>query len=572
MEELYINGIKIDLKENTIAQTKQINDLGDLKDRQANYSNNIKIPMTPDNMLTFELLGITGSTTRKPYEANNIKYVVDGIELIVNGRGTIKSTDSYYNLVIYDGNIEMVDLLGDATLSDLDFTAYNHNLSRSLWLSSQNNTSGYIYPYGNYNGKVGGDPISGGVIYIDLQLVCFYVHTLFDMIFAQKGYTITGDIFTDSDYKSRVTTVNIGYDRTPSGVVIPINFNLLFGTTKQTDFVKDIMQRFGLMFRKVKMANEFEFVKYNDLLSDFNNADDWSGKYSNFLNESYTAPYSQANKMKYLYSENSNTKDFADGNLYIDNVNLPETNDLFTSIFTATEPQFFSNIETTNFWELNDLVYDVKEDGLRLFKLSTTNGLFVYDFTPDGTGTSSSTFTLRYLDFTSDLHFDNEILNYYSGIKSAFDDYKKITIECNLTLLDIYELDFFKLKYFEQLGRYYYLNKISNFKPYKKTKVELIQAVIGGVATPSYNIFESSSLSFSTSILACSDTSKTRIYYHNGVGYYPTIGDTVYYISLGTYFTLDGMDKYWRLGISGEVIENTMLVNSSGVVTNIVAC
>ena len=43
-----------------------------------------------------------------------------------------------------------------------------------------------------------------------------------------------------------------------------------------------------------------------------------------------------------------------------------------------------------------------------------------------------------------------------------------------ITPIDIYNIDFFKLKYIEQLGQYFYLNKVVNFRDKKLTKCELI--------------------------------------------------------------------------------------------------
>ena len=53
--------------------------------------------------------------------------------------------------------------------------------------------------------------------------------------------------------------------------------------------------------------------------------------------------------------------------------------------------------------------------------------------------------------------------------------YKAVTVMMNLSVLDYYSLDFFKLIYIKQLGQYYYMNKVSGFKEGRLTKVELIQ-------------------------------------------------------------------------------------------------
>ena len=151
MEELYINSVLVELTSGSISQTKQINDIGQLKDRQANYSNNIKIPKTSDNIATLGMLGLTGSSTRVPYQTVDVKYILDGVELIVNGKGIVKNINDYYNLVIYDGNISMSDLLGDKELKTLDFSAYNHTLTSTVFTSSFANTSGYIYVLGKFH-------------------------------------------------------------------------------------------------------------------------------------------------------------------------------------------------------------------------------------------------------------------------------------------------------------------------------------------------------------------------------------------------------------------------------------
>jgi hypothetical protein len=51
MKELYINGVLCDLneKDNPITLTYQVNDLAELKDRQAYSTNNFKLPPTQNN-------------------------------------------------------------------------------------------------------------------------------------------------------------------------------------------------------------------------------------------------------------------------------------------------------------------------------------------------------------------------------------------------------------------------------------------------------------------------------------------------------------------------------------------
>lgn len=50
--------------------------------------------------------------------------------------------------------------------------------------------------------------------------------------------------------------------------------------------------------------------------------------------------------------------------------------------------------------------------------------------------------------------------NNYKSFKDILNNYKKIDLVVNLSLIDIYNLDFFRLKYLKQTGRFYYVNNI----------------------------------------------------------------------------------------------------------------
>ena len=70
---------------------------------------------------------------------------------------------------------------------------------------------------------------------------------------------------------------------------VTINLDKLVGNTKRKDFIKDIMQRFGLMFREV--GDNYEFIRIKDLLIDRDNAEDWSSKFSDITIYQYQKQY-----------------------------------------------------------------------------------------------------------------------------------------------------------------------------------------------------------------------------------------------------------------------------------------
>jgi len=382
---------------------------------------------------------------------------------------------------------------------------------------------------------------------------------------------------------------------------VEIDFNELFGNVRQIDFVKDVMQRFGLIYRKVLNTDEFEFKTMKDLLSDKTNVEDWSDKYSGFLNETYKPNYGRDNIARYIYEGNEDSESYADGILTVDNVNLKSEADLFTSIFKATELN--GDLYQLNHWkedEVDDIIsYLPNDDGLRTFKINSSSDVLQYRFSENVLLPASYVGTIAYLNF-SNVYYQNELDSYYAEINVMLDNYKLMTVEINLSVLDIYKLDFFKLKYIKQLGQYFYLNKVIGFKNNKVTRVELVQVgesileygfmsvavegdseasatlvKLGGgemsvsvegdsEASASLSLgvtaFDMSNVGQSLEEDACSETADTE-HYHDGIGVDPAVNDTIYTDSGGTITKL-GNDEYFK--ISGNRV---IKINTSGVVT-----
>lgn len=63
--------------------------------------------------------------------------------------------------------------------------------------------------------------------------------------------------------------------------------------------------------------------------------------------------------------------------------------------------------------------------------------------------------------------------NYYKSFKDMLNNFKKVDLIANLSLIDVYNLDFFRLKYLKQTGRFYYINNLT----YSKGKVSKCEAL-----------------------------------------------------------------------------------------------
>ena len=626
MEELWLDGHRIDLPSKTVSQTLQINDLAELKDRQANYTNRFRVPMTPNNVKVFQYLGITGNLSRKPYERISAKLVVDGIELISSGYAQVKETNKNYEVVIYDGNISLYEELKGRRINGLNYQDLNHYLNLQSYEDSLSNTEGYIYGIGDF-----GLSYTSSYVNIERQAPSLFAHTIWNKIFTEAGFTYSGDFFVnDENFLNEVITPTKGYDVEDTTTSItalgsvntntinrnelngnnPINYedlfilnavsslndiqvinttddhyikvntggilridlginyslqdgnafikvklnnsiisyiNLIQGTnqtitkqlnlnvsendeirvemfsssrpgpeqefeefyelnvsasctmslssviggqlidfqaitpeTSQINFIQDIMQRFGLLFKPRRNSKHYDFITIESLVNDRENAEDWSDKLSFLDKENYSVGnYAKENSMKYNYEEEV-VEPTHDGLMIVSNENISSEKNLFSSIYKISQESRINHgqpIYKIPLWENveedGNYIVKTKETDLRIFRIKritkTINARF---FTVANSQTIEGEIPFLSLE---KVQYQFYINNYYPGFNRILNAPKKRIDRFYLTPIDVYNINFFKLKYIKQLGQYFYLNKVSNFVNGKLTKCELIQ-------------------------------------------------------------------------------------------------
>jgi hypothetical protein len=458
MEELWLEENKIELPTKSVYQTLQINDLAELKDRQANYTNRFKIPMTPNNMRALDYLGVSGNTSQLPYRKVSAKLVVGGIELISNGYAQIKSAGGNYQVVIYDGNFPLYDEIKGKTISSLDLQDLNHYLTIPTYQNSFSNTEGYIYGIGNF-----GYSSVSSQINIERQAPSVFVHTLWDKIFTEAGFTYSGDIFQDESFLSEVITPVKGFDVIDSGPAGNyVDFSLFMPETLQTAFAQDLMQRYGLISRPRKNSMHYEFIQIEKMLNDREGAEDWSDKLKAMKPEEYSiGDYGRSNYATYNYEDD--VANFThNGTLSTENENYQNEKSLFSSIYKISrqvgthngEPIYLIPIWENVVEDGNNVVKN-KETDVRIFKIKKIDSTInIRYFSILNTATIMG--NIPYLSLES-VEYQFYLNKYYSGFKRILDAPKKRKDLFYLTLADIYNIDFFSLKYIKQLGQYYYL-------------------------------------------------------------------------------------------------------------------
>ena len=278
-----------------------------------------------------------------------------------------------------------------------------------------------------------------------------------------------------------------------------IDFSNLIGDMSQTAFIKDVISANGLMFKTVPSYNTtgdssglvYEFVTMEDLLNDRASAEDWSSKKSyTKISKRSVGNYGLNNRLKYNYAEE--VTPFLDYNHISTNLNQSDNNDLNQSEFEVSRVEgSFLGVETLN-PKMSEVVRVEEFEGVEgsqyLARYYSYNKALEVANKTAKVKLHSKTFTIidgynatpvqvsglvSYL--TNDrVEMDFYFERYFEAFSRIIDTPIKDTMAIYLTPLDVERLDFFKLKYFAQDGRYYYLNKVTKFKEGINTLCELV--------------------------------------------------------------------------------------------------
>lgn len=180
---LYANGEALDLLPDTnIVLTQQVNDIAELQDRQANYSNQFTLPKTTTNMRVL-------NDKHKKYPAQLEQYGA-----LTNGFLVIQSEDSTYKAVFYSGVINFFQLIEGKKLKDLDLVSIDHILSATNIAASHTNdwNDGYIYPFINTANDDSVYDYTQREVWARGMMPCVYVRYLLEKIVESVEWKIEG--------------------------------------------------------------------------------------------------------------------------------------------------------------------------------------------------------------------------------------------------------------------------------------------------------------------------------------------------------------------------------------------
>lgn len=204
---LYINGQLADLDPGqVIAQTRQVNDLNSLENRQASYTNKFSLPKSANNIKLLDYLTLMGNSSNVPYQKNTCSlYSHTGECFVYNGWAVITDGGDSYDCVVYDGIIDLYKAIENKTLDNLDLSALTHDKNPQSVVASWNDPAcPYRYIIADYNGKMAALPSANNVLQVSMDYfvpsvsVAWLWQKIFDA-FNQQAQP-TGSIFSSPDF------------------------------------------------------------------------------------------------------------------------------------------------------------------------------------------------------------------------------------------------------------------------------------------------------------------------------------------------------------------------------------
>lgn len=254
---------------------------------------------------------------------------------------------------------------------------------------------------------------------------------------------------------------------------------------KQKDFLKGISQLFCLNWNEDLYRREFDVVSFNQISGNRFTAPDWSDKLHMGTRPESSfrlGKYARKNWMKYK-EDDAVSEGYGDGSFPVDDETLDAEATLFTLPFAATENVTLLGGYTLPLierWKAGDTIPKVKVKPRILLLSDGANPGASVDYY-DGTTTTTVTTDLPWCHFIhpeqgNNLGFgDSLIRDYYAPVVAMLTRARKVVVDMRLTEADLVGIDFTKPIYLNQLGGYFYVNKVSNALPGRLVKVELVR-------------------------------------------------------------------------------------------------
>lgn len=537
MSEVFINGNQIDV-EGEIRHTFQLNDIGNINERQTSYTNKFKAPKTPKNVEYYNRLGLVGvvyntnpNNTEFPFGRPNVTIKEGGIDIVSAGYAVSGETDDYYNTTIYGSERAFWEQIKILTIQDC-FPSTVITLNAANFANYINNDDIFIFCCAHYSsdthcnaertyytGYQAVPPYTGlPDPYIELWATGvtpqFFVKDLFQYVFDYLGYEVIHDLLDTDDFSELLMAAGTGMTSINANLGYGDSFDLWYvaPTMPVNTFLSEIMYRYNLAIKVDELNKKVYFKNMDDILTS-DQVIDWSDKFSKRIKEvNKLGGYAQKNNLRYAKDDKYNylsQNDELIGIFYIPNQTIQPETTVVSSKFTKPRLATYTAPPATQYppavpdgYALGGFEYYLTTPSIavRFYDLTEytkiENGsknvakAFEYQMfyrkkynlsldyrIMDNSGAIANTITNPHFYTLSiaETSFQVFLQKYYFTFRVLLTQMVVYTVEMRLTPTDIYFFDFFKKVYIEQLGAEFYVNKIKDFRAGEITEVEIVK-------------------------------------------------------------------------------------------------
>lgn len=324
-----------------------------------------------------------------------------------------------------------------------------------------------------------------------------------------------GEIFItandDSGLMPGVLVVNSGSSLKISNVVlfdtVPVNYydyisiSGLLPDLTCAEHLKAYLQTFGLIPIVNEITKTVRLFRFDKILKNISNAYDWSNKLDRINTPELRfiyGEYGRNSKFRYKEDADEQKPGGTDGELIVNNENLPIEKDIVVLPYAATNANVRLNellINNIGLFEEGEYKSDRQPRWLiverkNASELEPTDGVEYLDesgiVNPSQSVVLTEDIPFTYFIKTGavvNLGFgDNVIRNFYQAIQAVIGNAKILTEYVRLSISDINQLDFTRPVYLSQYNAYFYISNIADFSytNNESTLVELVKITVNG--------------------------------------------------------------------------------------------
>lgn len=484
--KIYINEILIDTyPKEVVAITFQTNELSEVRDRQASYSNTFKVPRTRNNRRIFGNADLVTTASKVPYTYLAARIIQNGVNIIQDAIAEVTRVEEDFEITLFDRVLSFwssIDGLSchdayEESLFDPIRVQYQHLRSaRQARIYNMNPDSKVVYPIIEYQRTPPTTTNTSFQMDVQYFFPAVYIKDIVAQIFAHAGYVLETDLFLDPVFNSLIIPYSDDAEEDTFSIenMVP--------DMSQKDFLKAIAFMFGVNFIQKRFSRNVILTEPFDQPL-FNEPYNWSDKIDFSKEPVIERKWGEWGILnRFAYTEDDVYMFEASVELEFGNLTAKQKYEAITLPFAVSLNQPSFQGQTLPVGKIN-LIHELDETGaitdsesrtLRIMQLERVQSPITYI---DRFDALTQTGGVPYAYFPLELTINYILENKYKMLRRIFSQPMKLTCHLNLTTVDIEALDLSRPVYLSKkhINGYFLISKVNEYKKGYTTEVELVR-------------------------------------------------------------------------------------------------